>query len=100
AGVAAAARVGDGLVIVISRHALGTLGPQFRPRTAPILQLNALARTRAFLTPLARWTRRPAEWPHIPPPAHPTPLVLTEAPVPVELASPPGTPPREVDTMS
>src|SRR5207244_2739798 len=28
------------------------------------------------------------------------PLVLTEPPVPVELASPPGTPPREVDTMS
>ncbi|PYO42116.1 MAG: hypothetical protein DMD33_10615 [Gemmatimonadetes bacterium] len=100
AGVAAAARVGDGLVIVISRHALGTLGPQFRPSTAPILQLDALARTRAFLTALARWTRRPAEWAHIPPAAHATPLVLTEAPVPVELASPPGTPPREVDTMS
>jgi len=100
AAVAAAARVGDGLVIVISRHALGTLGPQFRPSTAPILQLDALARTRAFLTALARWTRRPAEWAHIPPAAHATPLVLTEAPVPVELASPPGTPPREVDTMS
>ena len=100
AGVAAAARVGDGLVIVISRHALGTLGPQFRPSTAPILQLDALARTRAFLTALARWTRRPAEWAHIPPAAHATPLVLTQAPVPVELASPPGTPPREVDTMS
>jgi len=88
------------LVIVISRHALGTLGPQFRPSTAPILQLDALARTRAFLTALARWTRRPAEWAHIPPAAHATPLVLTQAPVPVELASPPGTPPREVDTMS
>ncbi|PYP01524.1 MAG: hypothetical protein DMD61_01300 [Gemmatimonadetes bacterium] len=100
AAVAAAARVGDGLVIVISRHALGTLGPQFRPSTAPILQLDALARTRAFLTALARWTRRPAEWAHIPPAAHATPLVLTQAPVPVELASPPGTPPREVDTMS
>ncbi|TLY47520.1 MAG: hypothetical protein E6K55_14560, partial [Gemmatimonadetes bacterium] len=83
AAVAAAARVGDGLVIVISRHALGTLGPQFRPSTAPILQLDALARTRAFLTALARWTRRPAEWAHIPPAAHATPLVLTQAPVPV-----------------
>ncbi len=36
AGVVAAARVGDGLVLVISRHALGALGPQFRPTTAPL----------------------------------------------------------------
>lgn len=99
-GVAAAARVGDGLVIVLSRHALGALGPQFRPTTAPILQLDAFARTRAFLTALARWTRRPAEWAHIPPAAHAAPLVLNEAPVPVELAAPPGVPPRDVDTMS
>src|SRR5437870_11600191 len=47
AGVAAAARVGAGFVIVLSRHALGTLGPQFLPSTAPILQLDALARTPA-----------------------------------------------------
>ena len=100
AGVAAAARVGDGLVIVISRHALGALGPQFRPGTTPVLQLDALSRTRAFLTALARWTRRPAEWAHIPPAAHAAPLVLTQAPVPVELAAPPGAPPRDVDTMS
>ena len=100
AGVAAAARVGDGLVIVISRHALGALGPQFRPSTAPVLQLDAFSRTRAFLTALARWTRRPAEWAHIPPAAHAAPLVLTQAPVPVELAAPPGAPPRDVDTIS
>ncbi|HYL55442.1 MAG TPA: hypothetical protein VEU73_07675 [Gemmatimonadales bacterium] len=100
AGVAAAARVGDGLVIVISRHALGTLGAQFRPTTAPVLQLDALARTHAFLTALARWTRRPAEWAHIAPAAHAAPLLLTQAPVPVEIASPPAAPPREVDTTS
>ena len=100
AGVAAAARVGDGLVIVISRHALGTLGAQFRPTTAPVLQLDALARTRAFLTALARWTRRPAEWAHIAPAAHPAPLLLAQAPVPVEIASPPADPPRDVDTMA
>jgi hypothetical protein len=100
AGVAAAARVGDGLVIVISRHALGTLGAQFRPTTAPVLQLDALARTHAFLTALARWTRRPAEWAHIAPAAHPAPLLLTQAPVPVEIAAPPADPPRDVDTTS
>jgi hypothetical protein len=100
AGVAAAARVGDGLVIVISRHALGTLGAQFRPTTAPVLQLDALARTHAFLAALARWTRRPAEWAHVAPAAHPAPLLLTQAPVPLEIASPPAAPPRDVDTMS
>src|SRR5438270_746996 len=46
AGVVAAARVGDGLVLVISRHALGALGPQFRPTTAPLQQPDALERTR------------------------------------------------------
>src|SRR5438105_604343 len=58
AGVVAAARVGDGLVLVISRHALGALGPQFRPTTAPLQQPDALERTRGFLSALARWTRR------------------------------------------
>src|SRR3989454_10343431 len=46
AGVAAATRIGDGLVVVVSRHALGALGPQFRPTTAPLLQPDALARDR------------------------------------------------------
>src|SRR3989442_15493819 len=36
AGVVAATRIGDGLVVVISRHALGALGPQFRSTTAPV----------------------------------------------------------------
>ena len=99
AGVVAAARIGDGLVVVISRHALGALGPQFRSGTAPVLQLEALARTREFLTALARWTRRPAEWAHVPPAAHGAPLALTQAPVAVELAPPPAAPPRGPDTV-
>src|SRR5439155_1169562 len=90
AGVAAAARIGDGLVVVISRHALGALGPQFRPTTAPVQQLDALERTGEFLHALARWTRRPAEWAHVPPAAHGVPLALAPAPVPVQLAPPLG----------
>ncbi|HEY6807262.1 MAG TPA: hypothetical protein VI160_00640, partial [Gemmatimonadales bacterium] len=100
AGVVAAARIGQGLVVVISRHALGALGPQFRPGTTPVLQPEGLARTREFLTALARWTRRPAEWAHVPPAAHGTPLVLTQAPIPVELTAPALEPPRGPDTVS
>jgi hypothetical protein len=100
AGVAAAARVGDGLVVVISRHALGALGPQFRPTTAPVLQLDALARTHDFLAALARWTRRPAEWAHVPPAAHGVPLSLVQPPVPLELAPPPLAPPRGATTVA
>jgi hypothetical protein len=99
AGVVAAARIGDGLVVVISRHALGALGPQFRSGTAPGLQVEALARTREFLTALARWTRRPAEWAHVPPAARGTSLALTQAPIPVELAPPAAAPPRGTDAM-
>jgi hypothetical protein len=99
AGVVAAARIGAGLVVVISRHALGALGPQFRSTTVPIQQLDALARTREFLAALARWTRRPAEWAHVPPAARGGPLALAQAPVPVELAPPALTPPRGVDTI-
>src|SRR5439155_1170424 len=83
AGVAAAARIGDGLVVVISRHALGALGPQFRPTTAPVEQLDALERTasssmrspagpdarpsgRTSRPPraacLSRWGKRPLPW--------------------------------------
>jgi len=99
AGVVAAARIGDGLVIVISRHALGALGPQFRSSTAPVLQLGQLARTREFLGALARWTRRPAEWAHVPPATPGVPLVLAQAPIPVELTPPAVTPPRGADTV-
>jgi len=100
AGVVAAARIGHGLVVVISRHALGALGPQFRSTTAPVQQLDALDRTREFLGALARWIRRPAEWAHVPPAARGVPLSLAQAPVPVELASPVMTPPGGVDTIA
>src|SRR2546430_814134 len=100
AGVVAAARVGDGLVLVISRHALGALGPQFRPTTAPLQQPDALERTRGFLTALARWTRRPAEWAHVPPAVRGVPVALQQAPIPVELVPPPLVPPVGVDTVA
>src|SRR2546421_1382177 len=99
-GVAAAARVGEGLVLVISRHALGALGPQFRPTTAPLQQPDALERTRGFLTGLARWTRRPAEWAHVPPAARGVPVTLQQAPIPVEVVPPPLVPPVGVDTIA
>src|SRR5213593_4012286 len=98
AGIAAAARIGEGLVVVISRHALGTLGPQYRPSTTPFLAADALADTRAFLTAVARWTRRPAEWAHVPQAAHGVPLALQQAPLPVELQSPRLEPPVAVST--
>ena len=94
APIAVATRIGDGLVVVMSRHALATLGPQDRSNTAPLLQLDALDGTRDFLTALARWTRRPAEWAHVPPAEHPTrdpslpPRSLEPGPPPP--AAPPG----------
>lgn len=93
APMVAATRVGQGLVVVVSRHALGALGPQAAPTTAPLLQLGALADTRDFLTALARWTRRPAEWAHVPPAEHPTSLTLAGAPLPVEVAAAPAAAP-------
>ena len=96
APIAAAARVGDGLVVVLSRHALGALGPENRPSTMPLLQLGALAATHDFLTALARWTRRPAEWAHVPPAEHPTPATLAGAPLPVEIQPPLAEPPPGV----
>jgi len=95
APVIAAARVSDGLVIVASRHALSALGTDLEPSTLPALGLDDLAAARTFLTALARWTRRPAEWARIPPAEHPRPLVLINAPravsgAPPLLAPPPG----------
>ena len=100
APVAAASRLGDGLVVVISRHALGSLGPQNRPTTKPWLQVAALGGTRNFLTALALWTRRPAEWAHVPPGERRTPLALAGAPVPVELQPAPGAAPAGVTTVA
>src|SRR6266550_929221 len=62
--------------------------------------LAALERTGEFLHALARWTRRPAEWAHVPPAAHGVPLALAPAPVPVELAPPLMLPPRGLDTIA
>ncbi len=83
AAVAAASRVGDGLVLVASRHALGALGPENRPGDTPLLDADGLGRTRAFLVALARWTRRPAEWAHVPPARAGHRLVLLDSPRPV-----------------
>lgn len=99
AGIVAAARVGQGLVVVLSRYALGAHGPQFRPTTSPLQAFEALERTEVFLTALARWTRRPAEWAHMPPANRLGLLALQQAPSPVELVAPPLTPPAAVDTV-
>src|SRR5216117_599533 len=99
AGIAAAARIGEGLVVVVSRHALGTLGPQYRPSTMPFLVPGPLADTYAFLRAVARWTRRPAEWAHVPPATHRASLALQDAPLPVELQPPRLTPPDGVETI-
>jgi hypothetical protein len=97
--VAAATRLGDGLVIVVSRYALGALAPQLRPTTMPLLRLDALGETETFLTALARWTRRPAEWAHVPPGEHPVPLVLEGAPAPIDPQQPPQAPPAGAPTV-
>jgi hypothetical protein len=99
APVVAAARVAAGLLVVVSRHALGSLGPEPAPSTAPLLQLGALEDTHAFLTALARWSRRPAEWAHVPPAEHPTTLTLAGAPLPVEVAPAPATAPPGAVTL-
>ena len=98
APIAAASRVGDGLVVVVSRHALGSLGPQPAPTTMPLLQLDALGATADFLTALARWTRRPAEWAHVPPADRRSPPMLSGAPTPVELQPPRREPPPGATT--
>lgn len=97
--LAAATRLGDGLVIVVSRYALGALAPQGRPTTMPLLRLDALGGSDAFLTGLARWTRRPAEWAHVPPGDRPEPLVIAGAPLPIDPQPPPRSPPVGVTTV-
>jgi hypothetical protein len=100
AGIVAAARLGEGLVVVMSRQALGALGPQLRPSQAPVLRPDALARTRAFLVALARWTRRPAEWAHLPAGGHRAALTLARGAAAGDLAPPPLTPPPGADTVA
>ena len=85
--VVAASRTGTGLVVVISRSALGA-----------VRQEDTLNRTgtRAFLVALARFTRRPAEWARIPPAGRRSPLRLTGGPQPVSARSPRASPPAGV----
>ena len=96
AAVTAASRVGDGLVLVASRHALGALGLESRPGDTPLLDADGLARTRDFLVALARWTRRPAEWAHVPPARAGRRIVLLDSPRPVSPRPPRLAPPARV----
>jgi hypothetical protein len=99
AAVVAATRVGNGLIVVISREALAALAPIERPSLEAPLDVGDLASTRDFLTALARWTRRPAEWAHVPPARRPTPLSLADAPAPLDHAPPLAAPPDPVPTL-
>jgi hypothetical protein len=85
--VTAASRTGNGLVVVVSRSALGA-----------VRQEDTLTRTgtRAFLVALARFTRRPAEWARIPPSGPRSPLRLSGGPQPVSARSPRASPPAGV----
>jgi hypothetical protein len=93
AAVVAATRLGNGLVVVVSRHALSALGTDLRASTVPALALDDPGTARTFLVALARWTRRPAEWARIPPGGPRRPLVLVNAPRPVPETPPPLAPP-------
>lgn len=99
--VIAASRVARGLVIVVSRSALASLGRSELLTLAPS-RLPSLAGTETYLVALARWTRRPAEWARIPPafgrrmplPLAGATLAATNRP---PRAAPPGT--VAVDTL-
>lgn len=98
APVLAAVRLGDGLLIVGSRHVLGALGPELRTSTAPFLAAAELERTRTFLVALARWTRRPAEWAQVPPTRRPEPIDLAGPPRVLSGVPTPDAPPAAVAT--
>lgn len=97
ATVVAADRIGDGLVVIASRHTLGILGPEYRSggsatdvvSTTPV----AVDRARRFLVSLARWTRRPAEWAQLPPARQGPRLSVINAPRPVRPRPPQPAPP-------
>src|SRR5437879_6320078 len=57
---------------------------------------DGLARTRDFLVALARWTRRPAEWAHVPPARAGRRIVLLDSPRPVSPRPPRLAPPARV----
>ncbi len=101
AAVLGAARVGDGLVLIISRHALAATGPDLRPSTLPPATAPTDARrSRVFLAALARWTLRPAEWASVAPAAGQIPLTLASAPRPVAVHPPPLAPPSGADVVT
>ena len=98
AAVIAAARVQRGLVVIASRHALATLGPEYRAGAGPAApQLPpdpaGTQRTRRFLVALARWTRRPAEWVRLRTTRERAPLAVIGAPRPVAARPPQPEPP-------
>jgi len=101
AAVVAAARVGEGLVLVLSRHALASLGTDLRPSTlSPIIGSADATRRREFLDALARWTLRPAEWASVAPAAGYGPLVLTNAPHAVLSRAPRLAPPASAEVIT
>ena len=100
AAVVAAARVGEGLVVILSRHALASLGTDLRPNTLPAVIVPGDAnRRRAFLNALARWTLRPAEWASVAPAAGQTRVSLASAPRPVAAHPPLLAPPSGADVI-
>jgi hypothetical protein len=98
AAIVAASRVSHGLVVVISRAALGavTLGDTLEHAAD---RPTALDGTRAFLVALARWTRRPAEWARIPTAGPRAVLRLLGGPAPIATRSPRRAPPDGVETV-
>jgi len=90
APVMAAMRVGDGLIVVASRHALASLD------ASPVDQY--LLRTRTFLVALARWTLRPAEWAQVPPTRPRRVVDLAQAPRTLSAVRAPDAPPAGATT--
>jgi hypothetical protein len=95
APVVAASRVGRGLVIVLSRSALASLGRSDSIALAPA-RAPLLAGTRAYLVALARWTRRPAEWARIPTAGQRVPLRFGGATLAATNRAPRAAPPATV----
>ena len=101
AAVVAAARIREGLVLVLSRHALASLGTDLRPSTlSPILGSADATRRREFLDALARWTLRPAEWASVAPAGAHGPLALATAPHAVASRPPRLAPPASAAVIT
>jgi hypothetical protein len=101
AAVVAAARIREGLVLILSRHALASLGSDLRPSTlSPILGSADATRRREFLDALARWTLRPAEWASVAPAVGYGPLALANAPHAVASRPPRLAPPASAEVIA